>query len=601
MRAQNLSDNAEISGSVRHDRALRHGFCLLVALICGAVFFRIGYGALAHVHPAEDAYILFRYAENLAAGHGIVFNIGGPHCEGATDFLWLLLLAGGVRLGGDVALVALAFNALGAGLAGWLLADCCWGGPDRPCWARFLLSAVLPATFLAGGALAGYWGFSSMLYSALILALFTLALKARGRAVLGIPILGLIVALFRPDGVAVGAGFVAVGLWPAWSASRVRSYLAASGACAVAGLGYFFWRWNYFGLLLPLPLYVKQNAVHSNASGISSMFPGLASDWAWFSDYTGPYLIVLGLVVGLIYARFWRDRNLVRLLVFLLPGGALLIILSFAVPTQDIRWRFQAPDYLLLLYSLLYVAGRTIDTRRKIVSSILMVSVVVTTATPPNLAGCLQIAQHLGGAWRSCVEPFAARLGPKMDGATVVALTEAGTVPYWTKAQIVDLVGLNDPEAALKPPTVETLKALDPDMVFLHQGTSLMNDVLIPADADGAPIQKVTPERLGKALRPSRRQIVERVPTNYGEIGIMNVQYAPSVMIKFLSESEDYDIFAVSTRDDRTYLYLFAFKKSWRLHDEALKTLSWSLVPKNYRSYLALKKSDRNPENDPGR
>jgi len=41
-------------------------------------------------HPHEDAYILFRYAENLAAGHGIVFNVGGPRAEGATDFLHLL-------------------------------------------------------------------------------------------------------------------------------------------------------------------------------------------------------------------------------------------------------------------------------------------------------------------------------------------------------------------------------------------------------------------------------------------------------------------------------------------------------------------------------
>lgn len=41
----------------------------------------------------DDAYITYRYAENLAAGHGAVFN-PGERVEGYTNFLWMLLLAG---------------------------------------------------------------------------------------------------------------------------------------------------------------------------------------------------------------------------------------------------------------------------------------------------------------------------------------------------------------------------------------------------------------------------------------------------------------------------------------------------------------------------
>ncbi|RME21481.1 MAG: hypothetical protein D6798_18055, partial [Deltaproteobacteria bacterium] len=46
----------------------------------------------------DDAYITFRYADNLVAGHGIVFN-PGERVEGYTNFLWLLLLAVGRSLG----------------------------------------------------------------------------------------------------------------------------------------------------------------------------------------------------------------------------------------------------------------------------------------------------------------------------------------------------------------------------------------------------------------------------------------------------------------------------------------------------------------------
>ncbi len=57
----------------------------------------------------DDAHISFRYAQNLASGHGLVFN-RGEKVEGYTNFLWVLELAGLYRLTG------LSF----AGLAGFL-------------------------------------------------------------------------------------------------------------------------------------------------------------------------------------------------------------------------------------------------------------------------------------------------------------------------------------------------------------------------------------------------------------------------------------------------------------------------------------------------
>src|SRR5262245_21723164 len=82
-----------------------------IALAAGAACFALGWAVLAADHPSEDAYILFRYAEHVAGGHGSVFNIGGPRAEGATDFLWLMGLSAGVRAGLDVAFAALLLNA----------------------------------------------------------------------------------------------------------------------------------------------------------------------------------------------------------------------------------------------------------------------------------------------------------------------------------------------------------------------------------------------------------------------------------------------------------------------------------------------------------
>lgn len=47
----------------------------------------------------DDAYISFRYAENLARVGELTWNPGEPAVEGYTNFLWTLLLSGGIRLG----------------------------------------------------------------------------------------------------------------------------------------------------------------------------------------------------------------------------------------------------------------------------------------------------------------------------------------------------------------------------------------------------------------------------------------------------------------------------------------------------------------------
>jgi hypothetical protein len=53
---------------------------------------------LAHVYfydyICDDSFITLRYAQNLAEGHGLVFNLN-ERVEGFTSPLWTILLAGG--------------------------------------------------------------------------------------------------------------------------------------------------------------------------------------------------------------------------------------------------------------------------------------------------------------------------------------------------------------------------------------------------------------------------------------------------------------------------------------------------------------------------
>ena len=83
-------------GSTRVASALLRPDLAIPLLICLAQLVAMSTGG---ADPwRDDAWISLRYADNLASGHGLVFN-PGERVEGFTNLLWTLLGAGVLRLG----------------------------------------------------------------------------------------------------------------------------------------------------------------------------------------------------------------------------------------------------------------------------------------------------------------------------------------------------------------------------------------------------------------------------------------------------------------------------------------------------------------------
>ena len=61
----------------------------------------------------DDAYISYRYARNFARGLGLVYN-SGERIEGYTNFLWTVLLGGGIRVGLDPVALAKILGGMAA-------------------------------------------------------------------------------------------------------------------------------------------------------------------------------------------------------------------------------------------------------------------------------------------------------------------------------------------------------------------------------------------------------------------------------------------------------------------------------------------------------
>ncbi len=233
---------------------LAAGFALtLVALIAHAA---------AYSFLCDDAFISFRYARNLAEGHGLVFNPGHERVEGYSNFLLVMILGGLDRLGippetGSLAISWLATVALWGMLAGWVV--------RRPAPAGRSWLALAPLAMLAATRSIAVWttsGLETRLFESL-----TIGATLRLITELGDPkprhpfasLLYALAALTRPDGL-LFAG-VAFGVEAAVRARRgdLRPgvLLRRWSAFALIVGAHFAFRLAYYGAWLPNTYYAK--------------------------------------------------------------------------------------------------------------------------------------------------------------------------------------------------------------------------------------------------------------------------------------------------------------------------------------------------------
>ena len=237
--------------------------------------------------PVDDAYIFYRYAQNLVDGHGFVFNVG-ERVEGVTSLLWTLLIAAGVALGIDGVAVG---HWLGVGSGVLLL----WStyryaaieliGGERfvAAIASWLLLLSKPFAVWATS------GLETPLFGAVVLA--ALIAEARDR-----PTLALLAAatsvLVRPEGVLLGAIVILLFFYRSAAEWKKGLLLMAGYAGFLAALTLF--RLTYFGAPLPNTFYAKV---------------GGAMPW-WGSYYIGVFVLQTLLPMLWPSAYCWRERKL---------------------------------------------------------------------------------------------------------------------------------------------------------------------------------------------------------------------------------------------------------------------------------------------------
>ncbi len=280
--------NDAASSPARRSRGafLRAGFAVLLCLA--------GFGlAIERRWACDDAFISFRYAENLIRYGELVFN-PGERVEGYTNFLWTMLLASAAWLGVDP-LPASQWLGLGSFaillFTFWKLAGRVLPALDgAPAWplSAAALALTRPMQDFATS------GLETMCFTALTTA--GALLLAPGRAASdrarqsGFALLAL-AAMTRPDGLVFYAVAALATLWQtaprpvtlaaALSPAHVRSLVKEHVVLLGVFLPYWIGRWIYFGAPLPNTFYAKSAYDPYPAQGLYYLGLFFISHW-WF-------------------------------------------------------------------------------------------------------------------------------------------------------------------------------------------------------------------------------------------------------------------------------------------------------------------------------
>lgn len=470
-----VGESVEAIGGQAGDRALRW-IAAVTAVLAAVVFAAVL--RLVWPYTVDDAFIWFRYAENLVAGHGLSFNVEGPRAEGYTGFLWIWIMAIPHWLGIDpIGFAKIVGSALGVGTI-VLASDLSrrlssFSGRGTRWIAASVAVLVLSASHSVQ--IHAVSGMETILYTFMLLAIFWMALSYRDsgspRALVALPVVGLLIGLSRPEGNLATALVLAAAFWRAPGSDRRRLAVASSIGLVIPGAIYLAWRYSYYGVPLPLSFYVT-TLTSTGASG-----------WEKFLDFAAEIGVTGGVLFAIGSVR--SARRLPEILVAILALVLFYIIPTHRIPYQS-RYFFPVLPLVCALAgcgvaAIVHALAERIGRREhrgsaEIVAALALVALVIganfNSLTP---AGMKTSGFFYTNYWRMLEKRHVA-LGKKLAEISVglgrrpvLAIGDTGAVPYYSKWRAIDSFGLNDPHIALTGDhDPKYILSQSPDLVILR-------------------------------------------------------------------------------------------------------------------------------------
>jgi hypothetical protein len=391
----------------------------------------------------DDAFILLRYAENLAAGHGPVFNVG-ERVEGFTSPAMVVLEAAFLRLGVEPLLaVKLLGVVCGLVLVGVSMALARELSGSR---AAGVLAGLLVALH-TGVAVACVNGLETAPFAAFVALGLFFHLRARSPRDEALAGLALALALlFRPEG-GLPLAFIGVSALWRWreAPDRWRRWVALALPTLVLVVPAYALKAAWFGSLTPNTLLAK---VPLDSTG------RLASGLDYLADYGVEHYGYLALL-GLWLLALKGDPRF-RLLALLATvwaayiasvGGDWIPHFRFLVPLVPIA-AVATATALVLLWKLL---GERMREGARTPARAGLALLVAVALLPPAVDQFQKVFTQVRldtGASLLAREPLGAWLAAVGGPGSSVAMLDVGAVAYGTGLRVIDTGGLTDARIA---------------------------------------------------------------------------------------------------------------------------------------------------------
>ena len=408
----------------------------ILLLLCGV------YAAIHHF-ILDDAFITFRYAHHLAMGEGPVWN-PGERVEGYTNFLWMVLLAGVHKLGGDPVPLSQILGILFYLMNLWMifLNARIWLQSQRTALLVMLLSGMCftMAAFATGGLETSMYGF---LWS---LSLF-IYLKIREathpplRWLIGLGTVLALAQLTRPDAILLILPLGGLLLFRAIREKRswLKNTLALAIPVFLVNGGHQLWRVLYYNEWFPNTFYIK---------GTSNPKEGLFFLGLFLLLYGFPLLVIWLLPRLKQLKAAWDSTDLERTLLILPWLGYLVLIggdfmeFRMLVPVIPLLYisaaawvsRLWPGKKALLIWALCFLAMGLLPPflfRETFPGGHTLTVYALKRETSEPEQGLVAVGKQLGDLFGR-------------DADLHIATGTAGAIPYYMEAFTTDLLGLND-------------------------------------------------------------------------------------------------------------------------------------------------------------
>lgn len=407
--------------------------------------------ALFNSFIQDDAYISLRYARNLVEGYGLVFN-PGERIEGYTNFLWTLILSIPHALN-----ISNYYFILFTGIA--LLVACMYYLYrstllyTKKEHIAFLLLILLGGNFSFSSYVTG--GLETQLQATLFIALIYFCLKTIHQKTsqfnyLLIGLISSLIILNRLDGALIVFISILFVLYTNYKRKKLisRKTFAMVLPIVLLLLPWLFWKYNYYGSLLPNTFNAKVN-VELNKSTL--ILRGLAYISAFYAIYFAlPFLVYL---YNSIKSNFFSLKPNVDISSKLPLSVVFTYLIYYIYVGGDfMEFRFMVPLLpIFLLTTIRFLTRLNKKALATLVITYLCCSFIYMSTFTTHKFGLESV--HYLESHMTAPDNDWIGIGQKLQdisakGDFKIAVGPAGAIPYFSRLYTIDMLGLNDEHIA---------------------------------------------------------------------------------------------------------------------------------------------------------